>query len=112
MSNITVYDERESYKNELEAKIKDIKIFCMINKIPFYACFATASMENTTVYEIAKLFPDECGLTLKEDKFRKIGLTAMGFDLQMNHVDNFDMGDIPFESFAEKSEGGKKSEEK
>lgn len=91
---VTEYNKSKEFKETCLAAIIQIKQFCTNNDIPFYMTFATGSSGKETEYVTSKNLPPECGITLRDDKFRKIILAEHGFDLVINHVDSFDIPDI------------------
>lgn len=89
------YDYKKEFKTECLPHIIKLKQFCLAHGIPFYMTFAVKNTKSETEYMTSKQIPPESGLDLHDDMIRKIILAERGFDLAMNHVDEFDMDYLP-----------------
>ncbi len=95
MGKYSDYDYKTAFEKDLGPELQKIQVYCIQHKIPFYMMFATASKETVTNYYVQKRFPDEYPeCSLKDDRFRVIGLKLMGFDVTLNHQDVFDFESV------------------
>lgn len=95
MQDNNIYDFSKDFKTECLQSIIQLKAFCVSRGIPFYMTFAIKNDKTETEYMTIKQIPPEVDMELADDMIRKIILAERGFDLAINHVDNFDMDWLP-----------------
>lgn len=95
MTDNSIYDFSKDFKTECLPYIIKMKQFCVSRGIPFYMTFAIKNDKSNTEYMTIKQIPPEVEMDLADDMIRKIILAERGFDLVMNHIDDFDMDALP-----------------
>jgi len=69
--------------NELEARKKELFLFCLANKIPCFCIFANET-ESGTEYEHVVVTPHEADMTLTDDKITKYSASLnKNFELRL-----------------------------
>lgn len=95
MNENSIYNFTKDFKTECLPAIIKLKQFCVSRGIPFYMTFAVKNDKSGTDYMTIKQIPPEADIQLADDMIRKIILAERGFDLVMNHLDEFDMDSLP-----------------
>lgn len=78
---LTVYDARKLYTEQIRPHIVEIKKICKLNKVPFVCTCATANDEKGTTYENDGVLTGSNNINLKEDRFIRYLLVIRGAEL-------------------------------
>ncbi len=99
--NTNLFDQSSTYNTMIAPLLNKIKTICVVNKIPFYACFAIENNDKETVYRSEAQAPVSMGIKLNDDAIIKGLLTLNGWELKMPYETNFD--DESVQAFINKS---------
>lgn len=80
--NITEYNSKKLYIDEIYPKIVEIKKICKINRIPFFFSCAPINENGNTVYENEAVLTGSNDIVLFKDLFKKYILLLRGAQIQ------------------------------
>lgn len=91
-----MFDKRKNFKEEVEAKLKELKQACHYNGIPFMFIAITSDDGEETEYVADGITPGSMNLTMKDDRIKKAINALNGLDSEVMYkttADDFDFGD-------------------
>ena len=77
----TIYQKEKEYREKIAPLLKEIKIQCELNKIPFFFIAAVANSEKGTKYVRDGLMTGSHSIHLANDEFEKHLGVCCGFDV-------------------------------
>lgn len=106
------FDKRGIYKEQIEAKVIELKQLCHMEKIPMFITLCLANNEKETFYEKDMVSPTTCNYRLTDDQLVKHINVTLGFDtIQPSSEVTLEMDDIEVNYIEEKEEEGESEDE-
>ena len=87
---ITVFDKKEEFNENILPLIVELRKQCAIHKIPMLATFAVTNDEKHTDYKSFGMFSDPEDIYLTDDRLKQEMLAIAGFKMvSPKHIDPF-----------------------
>lgn len=105
------FDKRRVYKEQIEAKVIELKQLCHMQKIPMFITLCLGDDGKETFYEKEMVSPMTCNYKITDDQIAKHVNVTLGFDtIQPSSEIMLDMDEIEVNYIKESEEGENEDE--